>query len=201
MRIVTIDVATGDTHEYAYKLSDGSGISDIVAVDATHFLIDERDGKGLGDGSSAKVKKLYTIDLTGATDVKGVTDLSTVSGLKYVAKTGTFLDVVAALVNYGISPTQIPSKIEGLAFGQDVVGANGDTLHTLYVTNDNDFDPVGSGDSKFFVFGFKDGDLAGFTRQAVTALPEPATWSMMIVGMGLVGGAMRKRTRTLLRTA
>lgn len=195
VRIVTIDVASGETHEFAYKLSDGSGISDIVAIDATHFLIDERDGKGLGDGSKAKVKKLYTIDLAGATDVKGVIDLSTVTDLKYATRTGTLLDLVAALVAHGISPTQIPSKIEGLAFGQDVVDADGNTLHTLFITNDNDFDPAGSGLSKFYVFGFKDGELAGFTKQAITALPEPATWSLMIVGMGLVGGAMRRGAR------
>lgn len=29
----------------------------------------------------------------------------------------------------------------------------------------------------------------------ITAVPEPASWAMMIVGFGLVGGAMRRRTR------
>lgn len=28
---------------------------------------------------------------------------------------------------------------------------------------------------------------------AVTSVPEPATWAMMIVGFGLIGGAMRRR--------
>ena len=42
--IVTVDIASGKTHEYAYQLTDGSGVSDIVAGDATHFLVDERDG-------------------------------------------------------------------------------------------------------------------------------------------------------------
>ena len=36
------------------------------------LLIDERDGKGLGDGSKAKVKKIYLIDLAGATDITGL---------------------------------------------------------------------------------------------------------------------------------
>lgn len=31
----------------------------------------------------------------------------------------------------------------------------------------------------------------------VTAVPEPATWAMLIFGFGLVGGAMRRRTTTL----
>lgn len=32
--------------------------------------------------------------------------------------------------------------------------------------------------------------------QAFAAVPEPATWAMLILGMGVVGGAMRRRTRT-----
>ena len=33
------------------------------------------------------------------------------------------------------------------------------------------------------------------------AVPEPATWAMMIAGFGLVGGAMRRRERTIARLA
>ncbi|MDB5453794.1 MAG: hypothetical protein JWO33_2372, partial [Caulobacteraceae bacterium] len=30
----------------------------------------------------------------------------------------------------------------------------------------------------------------------VAAVPEPATWAMMIAGFGMIGGAMRHRRRT-----
>jgi hypothetical protein len=30
-------------------------------------------------------------------------------------------------------------------------------------------------------------------RTYVNSVPEPATWAMMIVGFGLVGGSMRRR--------
>jgi len=70
LRIVTIDIETGKaTHEYAYLLTTGSGVSEIVALNQHEFLVDERDGKGLGDGSKAKVKQIFKIDLTDAVDV------------------------------------------------------------------------------------------------------------------------------------
>lgn len=76
LRIVTIDTRTGETHEYAYLLTDGSGVSEILAVNDHQFLVDERDGKGMADtplltdkASAAKVKKLYLIDLDGAQDM------------------------------------------------------------------------------------------------------------------------------------
>jgi hypothetical protein len=43
--------------------------------------------------------------------------------------------------------------------------------------------------------------VQGTTVGAPGAVPEPATWAMMIVGFGTVGGAMRRRRRTGLRLA
>lgn len=36
-----------------------------------------------------------------------------------------------------------------------------------------------------------------FAGSSITAVPEPATWAMMIVGFGLVGTVVRRRTRSL----
>ena len=67
LRIVTMDVRSGRTlHEYAYVLTTGTGVSDILALNDHEMLVDERDGKGLGDGSSAKVKQIFKIDLVPA---------------------------------------------------------------------------------------------------------------------------------------
>ncbi len=128
LRFVTIDVATGTTHEYAYKLSDGSGVSDIVAINDHEFLVDERDGKGLGDGSTAVVKKIYKIDINGAVDV---TNMSAADALAAAVTKDTtpFIDLVAALGANGVPANQVPSKIEGLSFGEDVL-VNGAWLHT-----------------------------------------------------------------------
>ena len=184
LRLVTIDVASGATHQYAYKLTDGSGVSEILAVNDHQFLVDERDGSGMADtplatdvASPAAVKQLYLIDLTGAQDVTGKSgDLSS-----YAVPKTLFLDIVSKLNAAGIDSYLIPSKIEGIAFGQDVVIA-GATKHTLFVANDNDFlatiaDPFKQpGDptrgtvanpNKFYVFAFGDGDLPGFVPERI----------------------------------
>jgi len=188
LRIVTIDVRSGATHEYAYLLGDGSGVSDILAVNDHQFLVDERDGNGLADtplptdtASAAKVKKLYLIDLAGAVDV---TTLSGNLAAHAVSKQATpFLDIVAKLVAAGIDPHLIPSKIEGVAFGQDVV-MGGVTRHTIFIANDNDFLPMVADPLKqpgdptrgmvpnpnmFYVFAFDDADLPGYVPQALRA--------------------------------
>jgi hypothetical protein len=163
VRIVTISLATGMTHEYAYLLTEGSGVSEILAINDHEFLVDERDGKGLGDDSAAKVKKLFKIDLAGAAEVSGLSgDLSAHA----VPKT-LFLDFKAALVDAGISAYDVPAKIEGIAFGPDVT-IDGRQRHTLFVANDNDFlpsitdsnHPNGvANPNNFYVFAFDDADL------------------------------------------
>ena len=40
-----------------------------------------------------------------------------------------------------------------------------------------------------------DSRIDAFKISQIAAIPEPATWAMMIGGFGLVGGAMRRRTR------
>ena len=192
VRIVTVDIATGATKEFGYKLTAGSGVSEIVAINDHQFLVDERDGKGLGDGTSAAVKSIFLIDIAGATEISSVA--ATSNATPVVAKSGTpFIDLVAALKAYGLTAAQIPSKIEGMAFGEDVM-LDGRTLHTLYVTNDNDFVPGVAGPNQFYVFGFQDSDLPGFVPQAITAsVPEPASWAMMLVGFGALGGVLRRR--------
>ena len=162
VRFVTINARTGrTTHEYAYNLTTGSGVSEVVALNDHEFLVDERDGKGRGDNSSAKVKQIFKIDLTGAVDVAKMDGLTAAANA--VGKT-IFADLVAILGGAGIAATQVPAKIEGLALGNDV-DDHGVTTHTLWVANDNDFLPDFGGPNnnpnEVYVFGFTDADLGG----------------------------------------
>jgi len=146
---------------------------------------DERDGAGLGDtplltdtASAAKVKKLYLIDISLAVDVTNVTgpaaDLT-----PYAVPKKEFLNIVTKLNAAGINSLMIPSKIEGITFGPDVV-LNGVVKHTLYVASDNDFlatvadpftDPTvptrGSilNPNQIYVFAFGDEELPGYVPQ------------------------------------
>lgn len=69
-RIVTFDIATGNTKQYLYKQEiDNNSNSEITALSATQFLIVERDGNFSADG--AVMKHIYKIDISNATDVSG----------------------------------------------------------------------------------------------------------------------------------
>jgi hypothetical protein len=170
LRIVTVDIASGKvTHEYAYMLTTGSGVSEILAVNNHEFLVDERDGKGREGGNNltsnaAVVKQVFKIDLNGATDITG---LDGATAVNYAVNKTLFLDIVGVLTANNLSATvDIPSKIEGMTFGKNI-RMKGKLMHTLWVANDNDFvlstndTPPVPNPNEFFVFGFTDSDLNG----------------------------------------
>jgi hypothetical protein len=79
-RIVTFDIATGQTKQYLYKQNGGASdsVCDITAISSTEFLVIERDGNF---GSQGGTKKVYRINIAGASDVNG-TDIAAVDGMK-----------------------------------------------------------------------------------------------------------------------
>lgn len=194
-RIVRIDINTGVVEQFVYDnfLTDKNksyNSSEILAINSHEFLVLERDGKGLGDGSNAAVKRLYKIDLNGAQDISLLNGGAGISGeanlLTYAVSKSLFLDIRLALNSAGYTDAQIPAKIEGAAWGQDIV-ESGTTYHTLILTNDNDFLPGTAGSNNFYVFKVSDSDLGtSFVNQSITAVPEPA-WAIPFAGaLGLL---------------
>jgi hypothetical protein len=156
-RLLELDQSSGEIKEYYYPLeATSNGLNEITAVNDHQFLVIERDGKA---GASAVFKKLYLIDIAGATDIRAIKSLPSTGvpeGVTPVTKT-LFLDLLDPA--FGLAGASFPEKIEGLAFGPDLKGGQ----HTLIVTSDNDF--VTANPSKFFVFGIDPSDLPGYAPQ------------------------------------
>jgi Domain of unknown function (DUF4394)/PEP-CTERM motif len=76
--------------------------------------------------------------------------------------------------------------------GFDISGATG----IAYLNIDSAFYAVNlSTGAATFIDTIGSGPLIGFT--ATGAVPEPATWGMMILGFGIVGGTLRRRNSSL----
>ncbi|MBC7302336.1 MAG: esterase-like activity of phytase family protein [Nocardia sp.] len=164
-RIVTVDLNTRAQREFLYPLENPKqskvAVSEITALSATTFLVDERDGKL----APAADKKIWTIDIAGATDVG---PQSTVPGAIYDAEKGGLLidgkpletligvtatpDAVDALTKAGVTPVAKQSNLDlaallaeldekGRFFGHDKIEgiATLDGGKTIYIANDSDF--------------------------------------------------------------
>ncbi len=133
VRILEVDIATGKTREFVYQLEDPShGINEILAITDREYLVLERDSLA---GTEAQCKKLFKIDLTGATEVSEVPSLPSTgppATIRPVAKSlyADFLDP-----RYGLSGKDIPEKFEGITFGPNLP----DGRRLLLLTADNDF--------------------------------------------------------------
>jgi hypothetical protein len=145
-RIVKFDTHTGRAlAQYAYRMeasSQGRGISALVALNGTEFLVLERNNRGLGVDATlaAPNKKVFRIDLTGATDVSGI-DLDAQGAVfTPVAKVAApWLDLAAASTLAHPSLAALggvsPEKWEGLTIGPRLA----DGSYLVLAGTDNDF--------------------------------------------------------------
>lgn len=162
-RILQLELPEGPSREYAYVLEDSAhGVSEILAINDHEFLVLERDGKG---GDAAECKRLYQIDLAGASDVSSRDAFPAEELPKDVrpVKKSLFLDLLDP--RFGIRGAACPEKFEGLAFGPDLA----DGRRLLVVACDNDFEA----DKPMIVFAFAvdRGDLPQFAWSLRGAKP------------------------------
>ena len=159
IRLLKLDLKTGATQEFVYPLDNGvqNGVNEILAINDHEFLVIERDGLS---GAAAKFKKIFRIDIKGATDVSKRPALPRTgsAGFKPVSKT-LFIDLLDS--EYGLSGAAFPEKIEGLAFGPDLP----DGRHVLYVTSDNDLSSTQP--NWFYAFAIAADALPDFQRQVI----------------------------------
>ncbi len=150
-RILEVSLATGKTREFVYTLEDPKhGVSELLAIDDHRLLVLERDSKG---GDDAKFRRIFGVDLDGASDVSGVESLPRAgvpAGVVPAAK-AQWLDFLDP--RFGLGGHDMPEKIEGMTFGP----ALPDGRRTLVVTSDNDLDA--SELTWFWVFACDEADL------------------------------------------
>ncbi len=118
------------------------------------------------------IKKIYRIDVSGASDVSALSGEASL--IPFAVPKLLFLDLVQALNANGIASQDIPAKLEGLAFGPDLM-VGGVPKHVLYVTSDNDFiatvvdtnhpAPGLANPNRMFVFAIDFLDLPSFVPQ------------------------------------
>jgi hypothetical protein len=156
LRILTFDIASGATKQYAYLMDNLTltGVSDIVAVNATTFLTIERDGLFGGSATSpAAFKKVFKIDLSSATDISDAGNGPT--GKLYGGKTVEQLNDASGLQASGVSPvtkTQVLDLLKDLPSVYPHDKAEGLALlpgNILVISNDDDFGVVDNGASGF----------------------------------------------------
>ena len=142
LRLVFADVRHHTTRQYAYLMDKANyGVSEIEAVSPTRFLVDERDGKFLGDPGGASVqKKIYLIDISGATDISDPADGS--NGLVLGGKTVEQMTDADLAANQ-IVPVSKTLVVDMLQWGYTHDKAEGLVLldggRTIGVSNDDDF--------------------------------------------------------------
>ncbi len=156
LRVLTFNIATGETHQYAYVMENASltGCSEVVAITNTTFLALERDGDYGGNPTKpATFKKVFKFDLAGATDLSDpangdngklyngqtVEQLKNTAGLQSAGITPVTKTLVLDLLAQ-INPVYPHDKAEGLA----LIGNS-----TIAISNDDDFGVVDNGANGF----------------------------------------------------
>ncbi len=137
-RLLLFNTVTGASKQFVYQ-TDAVGlyISEITAVDDNSYLVLERDANFVGAGTA--VKRIYRIELSGATDVSDPADGP--NGKRFGGLTLEQLDDAGMAAN-GIVPVKktllldlVPlsyphDKLEGITVVDD---------HTIAISDDDDF--------------------------------------------------------------
>ncbi len=160
-------------------------ISAAPAAAAT-YVTDTVGFNGLGDTIGSPYDQILLNGVTGVASAPGTYLVNTVDftvGVNSVnggTYTGTFSDtatVDGSAVTYSVPYTIIISTSDSITIGGNTTNIDGVnvTFNTLSFTN------IGAG------------TVSGDLTATVAAVPEPGTWALMLVGLGLVGAGVRRR--------
>ena len=112
----------------------------------------------------------------------------------------------------GLNAT-VPAASTGTFTNTITIGGTPFSYSVPYTININTFDTITFNSFTTTLDGFRfafnpltlssDGSslATGMLSANVSAVPEPATWAMMIIGFGAIGGAMRRRNAVRTRVS
>lgn len=135
----------------------------------------------------------YSGNLISGTAMTNTTGLAALAALGY-SGTGTYLASISpigtgtATINFG--QTLVGLTIIGLHYGSAGDGGEGTSFFLFDAGSGVNSVTVSSRTNTNFNFGLSNAALF-----STTAVPEPATWAMMLLGFGGIGMAMRRRRR------
>jgi hypothetical protein len=149
LRIVQVDTESGGTRQYLYPLDEpGFFATDIAQLTPSTFLVLERDNGFLGGTPPARHKKVFLIDLAGATEVSDSADSP---GGRMVGARPLESLSTAELTQAGIQPARKSLVADLLELGYPHDKPEGVVVLSpteIAVINDNDFGIVDAGGGK-----------------------------------------------------
>ena len=150
---------------------------------------------GAGSISSQEIRS-FTISNLDSFSVDGYASAADPdgTGLFIAGRNPTLANGVASgsTTTFGRSPS---GNVVTVEFGANGLTDTENSATYIFRTNATAYNNLGT-------FGIIDGStLQGLTFQPISAVPEPASWAMMILGVGAVGGALRRRSKVTTRVS
>ena len=153
--------------------SAGTGTATVTIDDVANTMLVEVNFSGLTGTTTAS--HIHATTASGFTGTAGVaTQVPTFAGFPLGVTSGTYSNLFDLLMSSTYNPSFVTAN------GGTVAGAEAALLSA-----------IGSGRSYLNIHTnvFPGGEIRGF----LVAVPEPATWGMMLLGFGAMGLAFRRR--------
>ena len=157
--VYPIDTLPGIANPPQVIGSTNNGVSDLLALSDTKFLVIERAFNGVtaAPGVSSNSIRIYEIDVTGASDIQNVTTLTDGGAFTEVKKTLIF-DSASLGAQLNTLTTKV-DNIEGMSFGPKLP----DGHDSFVLVNDNNYSN-GQAKTQFLVF------------RVATVIPDVQYW-------------------------
>jgi len=197
--------SAGTNGVYGYNSATNTDLGTVFSVaGATGLATMAYDGSSFYIGDYSGTNNVYKFGLTGTPE--GTISLANCTGfcdgLEYVngklvsnrSDGGHIYDVYDLsgnlLVSAFITDTSPTAYTTGIAFDGSNYYVSHPLLHEIAV-----FDSAGAFDHNIALLGGNPliEDLSVNYSQVLPGVPEPATWGLMILGMGLAGASLRRR--------